>query len=184
MNLNVQEQPQLVTLKGFLVQLRPLDKRTDLDICLKWMNDPEITQFLIVDIPTSRDEEEAWFDKQKDRANGKIFAIVTLDGNRHIGNIGLHTIDHKHGTATTGTVIGEKDYWGKGYGTDAKMVLMNYAFNVLNLRRLTSEVIAFNGRSANYAQKCGYVLEGTLRQHVYVNGAYHDAFVFGALKEE
>lgn len=174
---------KLVSFIGKLVCLRPMSRETDLERCFAWVNDSEVTQFLSMDPPVTREEEEKWFGGLIEHKDNKVFAIETLDG-VHIGNIGLHHIDHKHGTAISGTFIGDKRYWGKGYGTDAKMLLLNYAFNALNLRRIVSEVLAFNGRSAAYNTKCGYKEEGRMRQHIFKNGAYHDLIIMGVLKEE
>jgi len=88
--------------------------------------------------------------------------------------MGLHQIDFIHGTAVTGAIIGEKEYQGKGYGTDAKMTLLNYAFNTLNLRKVCSDVISFNKRSLAYSKKCGYKIEGRQKQQFYRSGKYYD----------
>ncbi len=61
--------------------------------------------------------------------------------------MGIHRINWKDRTATTGAVIGEKAYWDKGYGSEAKMLVLDYAFNMLNLRKICSQVLAFNKRS-------------------------------------
>lgn len=168
---------------GKLVRLRLLRKETDFERCLEWVNKPDVTQFLSVNPPVTREQEEKWFDGLPERKNDMVFAIETLAG-EHIGNIGLHNIDHINCSASTGTFIGEQEFWGHGYGTDAKMLLLYYAFNVLNLHRVWSEVFDFNGRSAAYNAKCGYKEEGRMRQHIWKNGAYHDAIVMGVLREE
>jgi RimJ/RimL family protein N-acetyltransferase len=79
-------------------------------------------------------------------------------------------------------MIGEKEYWGKGYGTEAKMLLLDYAFNVLNLRKITSGVIAFNERSYNYSMRCGYKREGILKSHIYRDGKYWDVYQLAVFK--
>jgi len=86
--------------------------------------------------------------------------------------------------ATTGAVIGEKDCWNKGYGTDAKMALLEYAFNTLNLRKIMSSVIAFNGRSKRYSEKCGYRVEGRIRAWHFKNGRYWDEMIMSVTKSQ
>ncbi len=172
-----------ISLGGYKTQLRALNKATDLENCLKWMNDPVVTQFLLVNPPLSRQEEEMWFDNLPSRKNDIHLAIETKEG-VHIGNIGIHNIDWRMQTATTGTVIGEQEYWSGGYGTDAKMILMRYAFEVLGLRKLNSAAIAYNERSVNYSMRCGYKIEGTLRAELFKNGKYHDKVVLGVFREE
>ncbi len=98
--------------------------------------------------------------------------------------MGIHRINWKDRTATTGAVIGEKAYWGKGYGSEAKKLLLDYAFNELNLRKICSGALAFNGRSQAYSKKCGYEVEGVLKQHIFKNGEYHDLVQLAVFKEQ
>ena len=127
---------RIVFLKGHRVILRPPNKAADLDTCLRWINDPEIRQFITLIFPTLKEEEAEWFDNLKNNKNGVQLGIEAIEKNKFIGLMGLHNIHWQNRTATTGALIGEKEYWGKGFGTDAKMHLLNYAFNTLNLRKI------------------------------------------------
>lgn len=98
--------------------------------------------------------------------------------------MGLHQINWKDRIATTGALIGEKEYWSKGYGTDAKMILLDHAFNTLNLHKICSAVIAYNKRSLDYSLHCGYKIEGTRREHFFRKGKYWDFIELGLLKKE
>jgi len=160
---------RIVFLEGKKVILRPPDKEKDLEKFLKWVNDPEVRQFVTVFMPYTKKQEEEWFDKK--RENEVVLTVETKDG-QVIGVIGLHDIKYHHRTATTGTLIGDKESQGKGFGTDAKMVLLNYAFNTLNLRKINSRAFATNQRSINYSKKCGYEVEGILKDEVFVDGKY------------
>lgn len=175
------EKERIIFLRGKKVNLRPLDKHSDLNKCLKWANDPDVRYFLSLYLPISEQEEVKWFDKE-DETKIKL-AIETRQG-KFIGTITLIGIDYRNGIATTGTMIGEKEYWGKGYGTDAKMILLNYAFNVLNLRKIYSRVFAFNKRSVNYSKKCGYKTEGIFRQDRFINGKYVDVICLAVFKKD
>jgi len=164
---------RVVFLRGDRVILRPLSK-SDLPRLLRWINDPEVRYYLESFMPMSETEEEKWLENlDKRKPNDLVLAIETTEG-VHIGNMGLHRINWRDRTATTGAMIGEKEYWGKGLGTEAKMLFMDYAFNTLNLRRITSQVLVFNCRSIAYSKKCGYVEEGIFREHIWRNGEYHD----------
>jgi RimJ/RimL family protein N-acetyltransferase len=167
--------------KGRKTILRPLCKDTDLQKCFHWINDPEVTQFITHYKPMTKEQESAWFDNLK--KDDVIFAIDTLDG-EFIGSLGIHEVNWIDRTAVTGAMIGEKKYWGKGYGTDAKLQLIHYAFNSLNLRKLCSRVYAYNERSRDYNLHCGYKLEGTLKKQVFRNGEYHDMLLFGLFQDE
>jgi len=75
-------------------------------------------------------------------------------------------------------------YWGKGYGTDAKMTLLNHAFNVLNLRKIRSEVVDYNERSLSYSLRCGYQIEGRKKAEVFRHGEYRDIVQLAVFREE
>jgi len=177
------DQKRIVFLRGRKVILRPLNKETDLESCLRWINDQEVGQYIKSSRPTTRKEEEAWFDGLSEKDSEIILAIETLDG-KFIGTMGIHRINSKDRTAMTGALIGEKEYWGKGYGTDAKMILLDYAFNTLNLRKICSAVIAFNKRSLQYSLHCGYKIEGTKRKQIFRKGKYWDEILLGLFKED
>lgn len=165
--------PGPVFLRGSRVDLCLLDKAADLEACWRWINDPRVRQFLTPFFPVSREEEEDFFTKP--RPDSVTLAIIARDQkDRFIGTIGFNKIHRFHRTAITGTMIGEVDCWGKGYGTDAKMLLLRYGFDTLNLRKVNSDAIAFNRRSINYSLGCGYRIEGRLRQEIFRNGRYWD----------
>jgi RimJ/RimL family protein N-acetyltransferase len=174
----------VVFLRGKRVILRPLNKETDLPSILRWINDPETRQFIAAYLPSSLEAEEQWLDDLlKKKASDIVLAIETLDG-VFIGTMGIHQINWKDRVAVTGALIGEKEYWGKGYGTDAKMALLDYAFNTLNLHKLCSAVVAFNQRSLHYSLKCGYKIEGKRRRQFFKDGKYHDEIVLGVFRSE
>ena len=174
---------RIVFMSGRLVNLRPLRKSTDLESALRWINDPEIRYFLKATFPVTEAGEAAFFDGIEKKDDTASFAIETKDGT-FIGVIGLHKIDFKNGTAMTGALIGEKEYWGKGYGTDAKMLVLEYAFNELGLRKVCSHAYEFNERSIAYSMHCGYKTEGRLRKQVFKRGRHWDVVVLGVLRDE
>ena len=173
----------VVFIRGKRIILRPLFKR-DIPQLLQWINDTEITQYLMAYLPITEDQEEKWLEGLPARLDTDIiFAITTLDG-KLIGNMGLHGINWKDRTASTGALIGDKDYWGKVYGTEAKMLILNYAFNTLNLRKINSSVLAFNERSHAYLKKCGYTEEGRRKNQFFARGEYVDEILMAVFKHD
>lgn len=170
-----------VFLRGRKTILRPLNKETDLPRALVWINDPDIRANLANILPKTKKDEEAWFDRP---ASDKeiVFAIDTAEG-EFIGVMDIHAIDWRNGIATTGALIGESDYRGKGYGTDAKMALLGYAFNTLGLRKIRSEVYAFNTRSIAYSLRCGYKKEGRLKKEIFRNGRWWDKVLLAVFRK-
>jgi len=173
---------QVVFLRGKKVILRPFNKATDLETFWRWINDPDNNQFLTTNKPIPMVAEERWFDEQP-RPNAIALAIETKDG-QLIGNMGLHQIDWVSRFATTGAMIGEAEFRGQGYGTDAKMILLNYAFNRLGLRKIMSHVLSFNGRSLRYSKKCGYREEARIKEMHFRNGQYYDDIILSVTREE
>jgi len=174
---------RIIFLKGKKVILRPLNKGTDLENCLRWINDPGIIQYLDAFLPVSKKAEEEWFDNLGKRENDIILAIETVEG-IYIGNVGLHKITWKDRTAIAGMAIGDKDYWGKSYGTDAAILLFGYAFNELNLRKICMDVFSFNERSWRHLEKCGCRKEGIQKQQIFKNGKYVDRVLMAVFKKD
>lgn len=169
--------------EGKKTVLRPLEEE-DIDRLQKWINDPDVSRYLFAHKPMSRQEEEQWYHSLKDRDSDIVFGIDTLDERHFIGTMGIHEIRWKDRVAKTGALIGEKDYWGKGYGTDAKMVLLNYVFNTLNLRKISTTVLAFNERSLRYMKKTGHREIGRRKEEYFVEGAYRDEIYMEVFKED
>ncbi len=174
-------------LKGKSVLLRPV-KRSDISYFLKWFNDPEVIQYLTLYLPMTEMAEEKYIEELgTTRAKSDVsFVIEVIEGDsiKPIGNCGLHEINSKDHNANFGIVIGEKDYWSKGYGIEATRLLINYGFQQLNLHRISSTAVAFNERSIKFHKKVGFREEGRLRQDIFKNGQYHDLLQFGILREE
>lgn len=175
---------RIVFLDGPGVYLRPPDEK-DIPLFVKWMNDPEVRRFIRNDSPMTFAAEREWYaERHKRMATDPIVVIADKENDKPIGTMGLHGIDHRNGTATTGACIGEKDYWGRGFGFRAKMVLLEYAFHTQNLRKIYSRVFASNGRSRRYSEKCGYSLEATLREDLFLEGKYVDLLVLSVFRKD
>lgn len=170
---------------GDRVRLRGIE-REDLPTFVRWFNDPEVRQYLMMYEPMSMAKEERWFEEMLERKNDFVFAIEAQIGEQwvHIGNVGLHRIDWKNRTAMFGIALGEKAYWGQGFGTDATRTMLRFAFEELNLHRVELEVFDFNPRAMRSYEKAGFRHEGTRRQALFRHGRYHDVHVMAILQSE
>jgi RimJ/RimL family protein N-acetyltransferase len=169
--------------KGKKVMLCPLEL-TDAPIIYRGINNPDSYNFLLNTDPKGLGFEEDWIkSKQKPSDTDLTVSICTFDGTL-IGTMGLHSISLLHCTATTGEVIFDEQYRNCGYGTDAKMILLDYAFNILGLHLVASTVIGFNDRSTAYSQKCGYQVEARLRNRFYRFGKRHDEIILSVVRDE
>lgn len=167
---------------GKQTRLRAIE-REDIPIFVRWLNDPEVRQYLEMYLPMSVAEEEQWFEAYLKDDTSRIFGIETEEG-RLIGNIGLHNLDWKNRKALLGIVIAEREYWGRGYGTDAVTTLLDFAFNEMNLHRVSLSVFEFNERAVRCYEKCGFRHEGRAKEALFRDGSYHDHFLMAILREE
>ncbi len=150
----------------------------------QWMNDPEVTRYLEARFypnPVERLREYV-AGKLGDR-NNVFLAIVLKESDRHIGNIKLGPINWIHRFADVGLLVGEKDCWGKGYATEAIRLVTHYAFNTLDLRRLTAGCYDANMGSAKAFLKAGWQQEGLRKGHFYCNGSYVDEILLGIVRQ-
>ncbi len=172
-------------IEGKLVNLRALEM-SDLDRNYRWMNDREVTEHLNMRYPLSLAAEENWIREgtAQPMSFGRVFfAIETKDG-RHIGNINFHEMSAENRKARMGIAIGDKDYWSKGYGTDAMRVFLRFAFEEVNLHRVDLTVDEDNERARACYRRCGFVEEATLRQVRYTRGVYSNQLIMGILRDE
>jgi diamine N-acetyltransferase len=169
--------------EGPRVYLRPVEEG-DLPFFARGINDPTFTPYLGTWRPMSMESERAWFVGLKERADDIVLAIVAKHGHKLIGNIGLHGINWVNRNATQGTAIFDKRYWGEGYGTEARMLLLSIAFLTLGLERVSSKVLATNPRSLRGNQKLGYKVEGRQRRAFYKNGRFVDDILLGCLRRD
>ncbi len=169
--------------KGKKTMLCPLEIQ-DAATIYRGINHPDSYSFLLSTDPKGLGFEEDWI-RSKQKPDGKdiTVGICTLDGFL-IGTMGLHQIDLLHRKAITGSVIFDEAHRNQGYGTDAKMILLDYAFNILGLEVVESRAIGFNDRSAAYSQKCGYQVEARLRSRFYRFGQRHDEIVLSVIRAE
>jgi RimJ/RimL family protein N-acetyltransferase len=172
-------------LEGAVINLRA-PEMDDLDRNTRWVNDREVTRYLIMRYEMSRLAEEGWLRELVSKPQTyerPFFAIETKEGH-HIGNINLFKTQPEEQKCELGIMIGEKTYWSQGYGTDALRTLIRFAFDEMNLNRVELTVYAFNERGQAAYKKAGFVEEGRRREAIYTEGAYHDIVVMSVLRDE
>lgn len=157
----------------------------DVEFVTRAMNNPEITRFLTRRFPVSFSNERQWLkDAYKNSQNSMPLGIVIPREDMLIGVMGLHSINWVNRTAVTGAWIAKNEHRGKGIGTRAKLHLLRYAFYELGLRKITSDVFSTNPRSQRYNEKCGYHVEGILKNQIFQNDTYIDEIIMAVFKED
>lgn len=160
--------------------------RDDLALITKWFSDTETLEFIREEavFPQHEKETEDWYEKIKKSKDSYHFLIRLNENNRPIGVINLKNLNFKSRFAIFGIMIGEKDCWDKGYGTEATRLMVRYGFWELNLNRIELAVVSFNKRAIRSYEKLGFQPEVVKRQSLYRDGEYHDTIVMGLLRDE
>lgn len=169
---------------GTKVYLRPLE-REDAPLFVPWVNDTEVTRTLeALYRPINLQTEVDFIERMYKSEHDIVFGIAVRETDALIGATGLHQMDFKNRRTSFGIFIGDKQEWGKGYGTEATTLITGYAFETLNMNRVWLHVYAYNERGVRAYERVGFKREGVLRQDRYHEGRYWDTIVMGILREE
>jgi len=169
-------------IEGRKVVLRGV-RRKDIQYFLKWLDDPEISKPLDRYLPISEIGEENWVLEIERKKDVIVFTIVDKKTREPIGNCGFHKIDFKNQRAEVGILIG-REYWGKGYGSEALELLISYGFVQLNLNSIASLVVSSNERSLRLHKKVGFKIQGRMRDSIFVDNEFHDMLYLDILRSE
>jgi len=174
---------RIVFYEGDRIYLRPIEPADEQKL-RKWINDPEIWQYLTHRPPVNAVREREFIEGVGRNLADYCFGLVVRTGDRLIGSAGLHQIQPVNRSAVLGIMIGDKQYHGKGFGTEAVRLIVRYGFDELNLNRLALHVFAHNYRAIGCYQKAGFIHEGCQRQALYRGGRYVDEYVFAILRKD
>ncbi|HLY27812.1 MAG TPA: GNAT family protein [Aggregatilineales bacterium] len=179
-------------LQGKLVELSAI-QRSDLPVIASWGRDTEFlgNQFYGLLYPDNLEDLTLEFEQQHGTLWHGIeslkelpFAIRPQDGGEIIGIVQFKHFDWRSLLAEVGISVGNREYWDKGYGTDAMRVMLRYGFMELGLNRIELTVFGFNPRAVRSYEKAGFQREGSLRESLYRDGQFHDQLVLGILRTE
>ena len=173
-----------MNIKGNKVTLKAIE-REELELLQKWSNDPEINYMLGGwHFPSSRQDQEKWFNSLSVNSVNQRFAIHTEDLGL-IGMANLVDINWKDRNAFHGMLLGDKDLRGKGYGIDTIMAINKFAFEELGLNRMDTTIISYNEASIGvYTKKCGWKIEGIKKTYYFRKNQWWDQVVVGITKED
>ena len=173
--------------RGQLVRLAAADTKLMSQLYPRWGRNSEFKRMLDT-TPAylySGKATQKWLDEEQDKPEPEylFFLIRTLEDDKVIGDIELDRPTH-HGDAFVGIAIGEPDYWSKGYGSDAMRILLRYAFQELNLNRVSLDVFEYNPRAIRSYEKVGFTIEGRYRQFLNREGRRWDMVFMGMTHQE
>lgn len=172
---------------GKSIILRPL-KIEDLPKTNEWRNDIELIRLTQgIRFPKTIEMDEAWFNHAlSDVGNKNIyFGIDEIESGEFIGIIQLNNIDYISGTAIWGFIIGEQKHRGKGYSVEAPRLMFDYAFKVLNIRKIFAYTVVLNKATLRMHEKIGnFKQEGKLEKHFYFDGQYYDILILSLFRDD
>jgi len=170
------EHKPIIVVHGKRIDLGLMDKAY-LPKVMEIINDARVAQFITAVPPMYFPEEEKWIESLVENKKNVVFAILRKDkdGNHeYIGHMGIHPCsDVASRVAVTGAIIGY-EYLNQGYGSEAKMLQLFYAFRFLNIRKIRSDVLSVNPRSCAYLEKSGYSKVAVFKDELMRNGKLCD----------
>ena len=168
-------------IEGKLVHLRP-PTADDAVVMITWLEDMEVTRFLLRRHPPSLDEEKEWLEKMARDPDHVVWSVER--NGALVGITGIHAINWKYGSGTTGTMIGDRTAWGKGLGREVMQLRTRYAFTQLPLRKLKSAYFDGNEASAKAQAAAGFREAGRYRGESFVDGRWVDQVLTEVLRED
>jgi len=172
-------------LRGELVWLRPVEP-SDIVEDSQFAGDAEVGHFLGAKMPMSRAAAERMATEILSGVgqSGYPYSICRLGEQRPIGTVFLRGVDKVNGSGVVGIFISDRRMLGKGYGTDALNVLLDFGFGELRMERIELEVFDYNPRAIRSYEKAGFRTEAILRHARFHRGRYHDVHLMAILRDD
>jgi RimJ/RimL family protein N-acetyltransferase len=168
------------------IRLRAIDKE-DINLSTRWLNDPDVRRYLAFYVPFSKTHEEKWFENLSNLPITEHPLVMEIEQKsewKPIGVTGFDHVDSRALNAELGIFIGEKEFWGRGIGTKAITLMLDYGFFTLNFHRIYLRVFEKNQRGIHCYEKIGFKHEGRMREAGYLDGKYMDVLWMGILQDE
>jgi diamine N-acetyltransferase len=170
-------------LRGRLVELAAL-REEDSPLLHEWINDRELVTHSAPFREVSRAEHDEWFDRVRSRQDMRIFGIRLLDADRLVGSCQLHSIHPVHRSAELQLRIGAGDARGRGIGSEATRLLLQYGFEQLDLHRIYLHVFESNEVARRLYERVGFRTEGLLKEAARIDDSWRNFLVMAILRSE
>lgn len=166
------------------IYLRALEP-DDYKISIKWRKDDDIWNMLGGSkYFVSEAYEKKWVEDAIFNSKDIKLAICLCNNDRYIGNVYMTDIDMLKRSCHSHILIGEKDCWGKGYAREALQEAIHYMFKERNIHRIQAKILESNIQSLRMHEKCGYKVEGIMRDSIYKNGKYQNQYILSIINNE
>ena len=174
----------IVFLKSNRLHLRALMENDLTNVYLQWLNDDEVCRNNSHAVfPNTEHKMKTYYESLQNQ-NQVVLAIIHTDSAKHIGNVSLQNINWISRNAEFAMLLGDKEYWGGGYGEEAAKLIVEYGFSRLNLHRIYCGTLEDNESMKKLAGKLKMTEEGLRREAIFKNGQYHNIMEYGVLKDE
>ncbi len=151
----------------------------------RWYADPEIARLArYQQAPMRAEEIERFFSARAMGPEALAMAVHEASTDRLIGTCAFSQLDGDNGSALYHITIGEREAWGRGYGTEATQLMIDHAFGALGLHRIALFVFEFNERAIRAYRHCGFVVEGRSRESVWRDGRWWDELAMSILDSD
>jgi RimJ/RimL family protein N-acetyltransferase len=168
-------------LAGRSCVLRPI-REDELERVAAWFEDPQVTRTLLLRFPPTAAAEREWFDAVGRDPNAIAWGIEA--GGSLAGTTSIRPIDWPNQHGQTGTVIADRELWGRGIGSEAMALRTEFAFTQTSLRKLNSSYLEINPASGRAQAKCGYREVGRRREQYFRDGRWVDEILTEVLRED
>lgn len=156
----------------------------DTENIIKWRNSDVVRKQFIYQKEFTVESHENWIKTMIETGKAAQMMIVLNEGDRAIGSVYVRDIDLENKKAEYGIFIGETDCLGKGYGTEAAELMIEYAFEFLGIHKLMLRVYAENERAIKSYEKAGFKKEAYLKDDVYVQEKFRDIVLMAVINQE
>jgi len=171
-------QPVLV---GPRVRLEPLTEIV-LDEYLRGLADPEVRRLTGSHRTITSAEAERWLSTRREQHDRADWAVTRREDGAFLGEAVLHEFDPANESASYRVWLAGPHLFGRGYGTEVTQLVVDHALDELGVHRLALEVFDLNPRARRVYEKCGFVVEGRLRDALVWEGQRHDALTMAVLR--
>jgi len=173
-----------MNLESKRVYLRPLRESDAEGNYPHWLNDKEVCQYNSHgEILYTSDQAKEYIKHVNNDLTYQVFAIIDKATKKHIGNISLQKIDMKNKNAEFAILLGEKEFWHKGYAYEASTLILKHGFTTLTLHRIYCGTSILNKPMQNLALKLGFIQEGVLQEAILKNQIFFDVIIYGIINE-
>ncbi|RNB69072.1 GNAT family N-acetyltransferase [Brevibacillus panacihumi] len=170
-------------LEGERVYLRPVGME-DVEVYYQMLFNSDARRLTGTQKAFTREEISAYIESKRNDSSSVLLLIALRENDQVIGDVQIGGIDRNNRNAYIRIAIDSSKFQGKGYGSEAMLLMLDYGFGILNLHRIELNVFAYNARAIHTYEKLGFQREGVQRQALYYNHEYHDSILMSMLADE